>query len=203
MRLICCRAFVPIDLLQARAKSFAPANAHLLQRLRLLADAEQRLQLEERQLFTQFTGALKAIAAHHPLLLILEDLHWVDAASNSLLLHLSRTLGESRILVVGTYRPNELMVSRNLDRHPLAAIVGELKRLHGDIWLDLGALSSAEGRAFVDAYLDRQPNRLGEEFRAAVFRHTDGHALFTVELLREMQARGELRRDAEGYWVGG
>lgn len=36
---------------------------------------------------------LKAIATRHPLLLILEDLHWVDAASNSRLLHLSRAEG--------------------------------------------------------------------------------------------------------------
>jgi DNA-binding SARP family transcriptional activator len=195
------RAFVPMRATVGRAERFAPPNAEWFQQLQRLARDEQRLPLEERRLFTQFTDALKAIALHHPLLLILEDLHWVDDASNNLLFHLSRTLGQSRILVVGTYRPNELMVSRSMERHPLAAIVGELKRQHGDIWLDLGTLSPEEGRAFVDAYVDTQPNRLDEDFRAALFRHTGGHALFTVELLREMRERGDLIRDGEGHWV--
>ncbi len=198
------RTFVPMKPLQARAENFAAPHGEWVQQLRLLAAEEQRLPLEERQLFAQFTDAFKAIAAQHPLLLILEDLHWVDAASNNLLFHLSRMLGQSRLLVIGTYRPNELMVSRQPDdRHPLASIVGELKRQHGDIWLDLGRLSPAEGQAFVDAYLDTQPNRLDEGFRAALFRHTQGHALFTVELLREMQERGDVERDGEGYWTTG
>ena len=126
---------------------------------------------------------------------------------NSLLLHLSRTIGESRILVVGTYRPDELIVSRQADRqlnrHPLATITGELKRQHGDIWLDLGAISEGEGRAFVDAYLDTQPNRLAEEFRAMLFQHTGGHALFTVELVREMRVARQLDPRCRGLLGGG
>jgi predicted ATPase len=89
------------------------------------------------------------------------------------------------------------------ERHPLAGIVRELKRRHGDIWLDLGDMAPSEGRQFVDAYLDTQPNRLGETFREALFQHTGGHALFTVELLREMQERGDVRPDEDGHWLAG
>jgi predicted ATPase len=123
-------------------------------------------------------------------LLILEDLHWVDASSNALLFHLSREVGNDRILIVGSYRPDEVALSRGEVRHPLAEIMSELKRRHGDIWLDLGELSAAEGQRFVEAYLDTQPNRLDRAFREALFRQTEGHPLFTAELLREMQERG-------------
>ena len=195
--------FVPVKPLQARAATFAPQDADWVKQVRLFTNGDPRMPLEERRLFTQFTEALKAIAAVRPLLLILEDLHWVDTASNSLLFHLSRAIGDSRILLLGTYRPDELVVSWKMERHPLAGIVGELKRQHGDIWLDLGNLSPEEERAFVDSYLETQPNRLGESFRAALFRHTGGHALFTAELLRDMREREYLYRDAEGYWVVG
>jgi tetratricopeptide (TPR) repeat protein len=94
-------------------------------------------------------------------------------------------------------------MGQRAERHPLLSITTELKRQHGDIWLDLSDLSAGEGRHFVDAYLDTQPNRLGEIFRAAFFRHTEGHALFTVELIREMQERGDLCKDGEGYWIEG
>ena len=56
-------------------------------------------------------------------------------------------------------------------------------------------------RAFVDAYLDTEPNDFGEEFRRQLFARTAGHPLFTVELLRTMQERGQLVQDAAGRWV--
>ncbi|RMF04269.1 MAG: hypothetical protein D6768_03695, partial [Chloroflexi bacterium] len=84
---------------------------------------------------------------------------------------------------------------------PFAPVAGELKRLFGDIELDLGRTPAAEGREFVDALLDSEPNRLGEPFRAAMFGQTQGHPLFTVELLREMQERGDLAQDEAGLWV--
>src|SRR4029078_10667718 len=102
----------------------------------------------------------------------LEDLHWVDAASSDLLFHLSREAAHSRMLIIGTYRPDEVAVSPAELAHPLAEMLSELKRQHGDIWLDLGELAEAEGRHFVEAYLDTQPNRLGPDFRDAVFART-------------------------------
>jgi predicted ATPase len=196
-------ALVPAKALYERAATFAPLDARWFQHLAKLIHQDQEMRLEERRLFAQYTALLKAVAAHRPLLLLFEDLHWVDAASNGLLFHLSRALGDSRILLVGTYRPDELLVGRGGERHPLAGVVGEFKRRHGEIWLDLGDLPPAEGRQFVDAYLDTQPNRLGHPFREALFRRTEGHALFTVELLRAVQERGDLRQDAEGYWIEG
>jgi hypothetical protein len=71
------------------------------------------------------------------------------------------------------------------------------------VWLDLGELAPAEGRRFVEAYLDTQPNRLGSAFRAALFNRTGGHALFTVELVRELQERGDLHQDETGQWIDG
>jgi DNA-binding SARP family transcriptional activator len=194
--------FLPAKALHSYATANALLDARWVQQLAQLADKDLHLPLEERRLFAQSTAALKAVAARRPLLLILEDLHWVDEASSSLLFHLSREIGNSPILMVGTYRPDEL-VGQGQARHPLLSITTELKRQYGDIWLDLGDLTPVESRHFVDAYLDTQPNRLGEAFRTAFFHHTGGQALFAVELLREMQERGDVYLDGEGYWVEG
>lgn len=196
-------SFVPARALQARAATLAPAEAPWFKQLTSLMADEPRSSLERKRILAQYTAVLKTIAAQRPVLLILEDLHWVDTSSSDLLFHLGRQVGDSPILLVGTYRPEEVALSGDEERHPMAGMVGELKRRHGDIWLDLGELAPVEGRRFVEAYLDTQPNRLGPEFRAALFQHTGGHALFTVELLREMQERGDLRRDEHGLWVAG
>ena len=85
-----------------------------------------------------------------------------------------------------------------MTRHPLAAVVNELRREKGDIVIEL---DRADGRAFVEAYVDTEPNRLGAPFRDALYAQTGGHALFTVESLRNLQDRGELFKDEAGRWV--
>ncbi|MCX6032602.1 MAG: AAA family ATPase [Chloroflexi bacterium] len=146
----------------------------------------------QMRLLDQVTAVLATLARWHPLLLILDDLQWADAGSISLLFHLGRRLAGSRILVVGAYRPE-----------PLASVISifnELTRLSGDICVDL---TQADGRRFLDAFLDREPNCLDTAFRDTLYRHTGGHALFTGELLRGMQERGDLVRDREGRWAAG
>jgi tetratricopeptide (TPR) repeat protein len=154
--------------------------------------------LQQASLFAQFTAVLARLAAQAPLLLTIDDLQWGDAGSLALLFHLSRRLAGTRILVVAAYRPNDVALGRGGERHPLEPIVHEVLRAQGDSTIDL---SQAEERAFVDALLDSEPNRLDAAFRDELLRRTGGHALFTSELLRGMQERGDLRQDAAGRWV--
>lgn len=58
-----------------------------------------------------------------------------------------------------------------------------------------------EGRAFIDALLDVEPNRLDAAFRATLHGHTEGHALFTVELLRSLKQSGTLAQNDAGEWL--
>ncbi len=195
--------FIPAQALQKRIAKLESHDAPWLSRLVEIISNPHQVNLDKKQIFAQYTAVLKGIAAERPLLFVLEDLHWVDASSISLLFHLSRELGDSPILMLGTYRPEEMALDWGDIRHPLADIVGELKRQHGDIWLDLGNISTQEGRQFVNAYLDTQPNKLSQAFREALFHQTGGHALFTTELLRHMQERGDIYRDKNNYWISG
>jgi tetratricopeptide (TPR) repeat protein len=159
--------------------------------------------IEQSHIFEQYTNVLKALAAQRPLMLVLDDLQWADAASIGLLFRLGRRIGESRVLIVGTYRPDEVALGRAGERHPLEKVLAEFKRYFGDIWVNLDQAEEAERRQFVDAFLGTEPNRLGEGFRRALYRHTGGHPLFTIELLRDMQERGDLVQDEEGRWIEG
>jgi DNA-binding SARP family transcriptional activator/predicted ATPase len=159
--------------------------------------------LDESQLFQQTTNVLREISRTHPLLLIIDDLQWADTASLSLLFHLGRRLQGSRVLLLAAYRPEEVDLGRGGERHPLQKLLAEFRRTYGDICLDLDQVEDTQGRAFVDAFLDSEPNRFGEDFRSVLFQHTTGHALFTIELLRAMQERGELLREETGRWAAG
>jgi ABC-type oligopeptide transport system substrate-binding subunit len=146
---------------------------------------------------------LAGISSGRPLLLILDDLQWVDHVSVDLLFQLGRQLSGKRLLIVVAYRPEDVATGRegarhDGGRHPLQPLVEEFKRLHGDITLDL---AEVEGRSFVDDFVDSEPNNLDQAFRDRLFRRTGGHALFTVELLRDMQERGDLVSDEKERWT--
>ncbi|MFL7807097.1 MAG: tetratricopeptide repeat protein, partial [Anaerolineae bacterium] len=162
--------------------------------------------LEQSFLFEQCATVLQAVGEQHPLLLVLDDLQWADRASLGLLFYLGRRLARagSRILIACAYRPEELALGRDGERHPLEAVLHELKRTLGNVWVDLDLVDETARRGFVDALLDTEPNQLGEEFREALFRRTAGHPLFTVDLLRALQERGALvRNQADGAWIEG
>lgn len=200
-------SFVPRAALVPRAAAFAGDAAGWLERLEEL-QARRAVQTEiadlgQGRIFKQVTDVLATLARQQPLLLLLDDLQWADAASISLLFHLARRLSQSRILIVGAYRSEDVALGRYGKRHPLESVLNELKRYFGDIWVDVDRAAEVEGRRFVNDFLDTTPNRLGEGFREALFKHTEGHALFTVELLRDMQERGDLVEDEEGHLVEG
>lgn len=157
--------------------------------------------LDPQRLLEQYANVLNALAQENPLLLILDDLHWADDSSLSLLFHLSRCIEASRILIVGTHRPDEVALPRRGERHPLEKVASEITRYAGDVTLDLSATAAREARAFVDQLIDSEPNALDESFRATLLQHTGGHPLFTIELLRALQERGDLAKDRQGRWV--
>jgi DNA-binding SARP family transcriptional activator/predicted ATPase len=151
-------------------------------------------------LFSQYVRVLGAVASRRPLLIVLDDLQWADTGSIDLLFQLGRELHGSRILLLGLYRPSEVKLGREDKRHPLAPVINELVRTYGEIEVPL---AEEEDSAFVDAIVDALPNNLDGAFRETLFRHTRGHALFTVELLHGMQGQGMLVLDEEGRWTLG
>ena len=201
--------FVPGEPLLRRLQAFAPDGTARWERLGALVRPEG-MRPSQADLFDQVTRVLQAVAEQHPLLLLLDDLQWADQGTVGLLFHLGRRLDEGRILIVGAYRsatvalgtpsPSTDEGAGPWERHPLEPVLHEFGRDWGDI--EVG-LDQVDGRAFVEALLDTEPNWLGAAFRDTLYRHTEGNPLFTIELLRGLQDRGDLVRDEAGRWVEG
>jgi len=194
--------FIPGAGLATRVGIFVADQVGWLDLLESLVDQQPAApgELDQEHIFEQVTRLLQVLAAEQPLLLILDDLQWADRASLALFFHLARRIGESRILLVGAFRPDEVALGRNGERHPLEKILAEIKRYLGDVEVDLDKASSERGQFFVDALLDLEFGGLRESFRRALFQHTGGHPLFTVELLRDLQERGYIIRGDEGWF---
>ncbi len=147
-------------------------------------------------LFEQLGSTLRAFSARTPLVLLLDDVHWAHPGTITLLFNLARHLPHSRILVVAAFRPEE--VAGVTGRHPLERAVDELVRYGGDAVIRLGDDASRE---FLDALVDAAPNRLDGSFRDALFALTEGQPLLTIELLRDLRAKGVLAPDEDGRWI--
>jgi predicted ATPase/DNA-binding SARP family transcriptional activator len=196
--------FVPRATLLERIRSSAPSRPEWLARLDAVVERKPTApgmpSPQQSDLFEQYTRVLQVLARQHSLVLVVDDLQWADLGSISLLFHLGRQLSRNRVLLVGAYRPEEVTIGRDGERHPLEPIVNQFQRDFGDISVDLG---QAKGRDFVKNLLDSEPNRLAKEFRDMLYKQTRGHPLFTVELLRGLQERGDLIHDPEGHWLEG
>lgn len=205
--------FITGAALLQRAQMAAPAGASWLTQLAAFVAAqgtEQASRWQQQDLFAQTTRFLLGLARHRPLLLCLDDLQWADAGSLHLLFHLGRQLLGSRILLLGLYRPTDVALGRPAllgnqpstvtERHPLVPVVAELQRTFDERAIDL---QHADGHTFIQALLAGMPHHLSPTFTATLYQHTEGQALFTVELLRALQARGDLVQDGQGAWLEG
>src|SRR5262249_27812687 len=119
-------------------------------------------------------GALGALTAEVPLVLILEDLHWSDYSTLDLISYLARQRQRAKLMLIGTYRPVELIVSG----HPLKAVKRELVGKQQCEELPLEYLT----KEAVAKYLSvRFPtNRFPEELAALIHERTEGSPLFIV-----------------------
>ena len=95
--------------------------------------------LDQLQVFDAVRALLVGRAERSPVVLVLEDLHWADRSSRDLVAFLARTLRAGRVLLVVSYRSDELH-----RRHPLRPLLAELVRLPGVERLELAPFSRAE-----------------------------------------------------------
>ncbi|HEU5423354.1 MAG TPA: AAA family ATPase, partial [Nitrolancea sp.] len=150
----------------------------------------------QETLFTTMTGFFTTLAARRPLLLVLDDLQWDDQASLDFLRHLARQLAGQRVLLLATYRSDE--VTR---RHPLAALLPLLVREAGAERVDVQPIQQAGRRALI-----RSRYALGEADQTRLERyleeHAEGNPLYAGELLRTLEEEGVLTQQAGDWTLG-
>ncbi len=195
--------FLSSSTLAARVSAILPGEKTWRQQIEKLTAREPSSagEQEKSQLFEQYTRVLRSIVGQQPLLILLDDLQWMDPGSGRLLFHLVRRLQNARILIAGAYRVEEVALGRYGERHPLEPLLNELQSSFGEISIDLDRVRETSGRDFIDDFLDTEPNRLDETFRQELYRRTQGHPLFTIQMLRNLQERGEILPDEQGRWI--
>jgi DNA-binding CsgD family transcriptional regulator len=113
-----------------------------------------------------------------PQLLVLDDLHWADAASCALLEYVTRFVRDSRVLVLGAMRDLDLGL-----RHPLEQALAEIGRRDLLARIVLSGLAPAESRALVEGLSE---GHVESEAVDAIVTYAGGNPFYLGELARQL-----------------
>jgi DNA-binding CsgD family transcriptional regulator/tetratricopeptide (TPR) repeat protein len=142
--------------------------------------------IQKGQLLELVLGVLDRLSAVRPVLLVFEDLHWADQSTLDLTAFLIRSLRGSRVLLVGTYRSDEMH-----RRHPLRPLLMAWDRARFVDRIEMARFDRREVTAQLAAILGSDP---APSVAAEIFDRSDGNAYLVEELA------GTIRddRDAAG-----
>ena len=152
-----------------------PALRAALGALWPVAGWEPRRPNDREQLFEAVYRVLAGLAARQPVLLIVEDVHWLDPSSRDLLSFIVHNTRRDRLVVVATYRPDELYRG-----HPLRPFVAELERSGRAERLELEGLDRDDVTKQICAITGRE---LPGGMIDAIFARSEGNPFFVEELL--------------------
>jgi predicted ATPase len=160
----------------------------------LLSDSErERLQpqlpdVPPGRMLRELAEALDALAMTIPLVLVLEDLHWSDVFTVNVLTYLAQRRDPARLLVLGTYRPVDVVVRA----HPLRGMLQELRGRGACDDLALELLYPDDVEAYSAARLGGE---VTAELVALLYHQTEGNALFMVNMLEHWVEQGVLKQE--------
>lgn len=142
----------------------------------------------------EYARLIADVAQYWPIVMVLEDMHWIGELTGSLLLHLVHHLGHRTdvpLMVLCTYRSHELVPSSEESQHPFARFLQHTQHLpsvthipmHETLWPN-------HGTSFIRGYLGTMPmvsNENHDELVDWLFQRTSGHPMFTTEMIRHLR----------------
>ena len=151
---------------------------------------------ERYLLFAAVVGLLSKVSQDQPVVVVLDDLQWADRGSLLLLCHLTAAEQAMRVLVIGTYRDNELSQA-----NALRETLGVLRRQSAVSRIELAGLDDSDVVSFLEAAAGQTLEDAGVSLAHAVYRETDGNPFFVSQVLRHLSEIGAIYQDTTGRWA--
>ncbi|MGW8974591.1 helix-turn-helix transcriptional regulator [Streptomyces platensis] len=126
------------------------------------------------RLFELTARLLERLATDRTLVLVIEDLHWADRSTRELLAYLLRALHDANVLLVATYRSDDIH-----RRHPLRPFLAEIDRMRTVRRVELARFNREEVRSQIAGINGSDPE---EDTVDRVYKRSEGNAFFVEEL---------------------
>ena len=132
----------------------------------------------------EFVAFLEALTLDCPLVFFVDDLHWADLSSTDLLSYAGLRCGSLPVVILGTYRPSDLLLSR----HPFLEVKLELQTRRLAKEIDLTSFRPQDVAVFIDR--EFPSNCFPPGFGESVWKQTEGIPLFVSDLLHHLSDAG-------------
>ena len=129
----------------------------------------------QSRIFEGMLALLRGLGEHIPVVLVVEDLHWADSSTRDLLSFLARNARTERLIIIGTYRTDDLH-----RRHPLRPWLAEMERLSRVVGTEVGRFGRSDLTAQITAILGHRPPT---DLVDAIAGRAEGNPFFVEELL--------------------
>ena len=146
-----------------------------------------------QRMFRELAQALEMLAAETVLILFFEDLQWSDVSTLEFLAYLTQQREQARLLVIGSYRPADMVLSDLPLRRVVQSLIGRGQSQE----LTLELFTQAEVEAYLSQRLARSP--VVEVLGPVIHRRTEGNALFVMHFVDYLLQRGSLVEAAGGW----
>ena len=143
----------------------------------------EHLGVTRERMLRELTEAIETLTSADPLVLVLEDLHWSDYATLDLVIFLARRQEPAKLLLIGTYRPADVMVGD----HPLRSVIQTLSRSPSYSEYPLALLSEAGVATYLRQTVGH--HSVSAEMVRALYQRTDGNPLFLVLIGATLQTQ--------------
>ena len=146
--------------------------------------------------FAAVTKALSSMAANKTVILFIEDLHWADSASLSLLHFVARAIRSEKVLLLATFRSEELLTDAEGKAHPLADQLRMMSR--EDLYAEI-KLSNLDKACVCEIAENMMGGNLNPDLVVKLSEESRGNALFVIESLRMLSERGSLYQENDEW----
>jgi tetratricopeptide (TPR) repeat protein len=191
---------LPEPLLAAHIERFGAELARIVPELaRRAPDAVEPTvsdpETERYLLFGAVLGLLRRVGEVSPVVLVLDDLHWADKPTITLLRHLAAAPEGGRLLILATYRDSDIGAD-----HPMSDALVALRRETDVERIAVKGLDELDVLALLEVMAGHEMDADGVSLAHELRRETDGNPFFAVELLRHLAETRAIQLDEDGRW---
>ena len=155
----------------------------------------QEPRIVRENIFDNILLGLQRLSDKTPLIVFIDDLQWADQTSLNFLYYLARNVRRNRVLIIGTYRPEEIIPSTGTKLHPLEITINNLAAENLVKIIGLKRLSKEDTYIFISRILGDFDKSLGEK----VYAESNGNPLFIIEILKLLLYEKAIYNDSKRW----
>jgi len=176
------------------------ARGNIIHSLLLFQSGQPITLINKEQLWDTISGIIKIMTQDRPVVLHFDDIHWADSPTLNLLTYLAMTTRNDRLIIIGTYRPEELVLEEG-KRHPLELTLQLLSKENLSHELKLARLDKQGTHEVVNSVFT--DSGFPDNFYDSIHQETEGNPLFILEVLKYLQDEGIVGKDEPGWHLAG